>query len=67
MARNDERKSIRCSFCGKPQSLVERFIAGNNAYICDECVRLCSSIIDESLGPAEKSKPALEPKLFLPG
>ena len=66
MARNDERKSIRCSFCGKPQSLVERFIAGNNAYICDECVRLCSSIIDESLGPAEKSKPALEPKLFLP-
>ena len=35
MARNEDRRSIRCSFCGKPQSLVERMIAGNNCYICD--------------------------------
>ena len=47
MARNDEKRSIRCSFCGKPQSLVERMIAGNNSYICDECVRMCASIIGE--------------------
>ncbi len=47
MAKFEENKNIRCSFCGKPQSLVERMIAGNGSYICDECVRLCMSIIDE--------------------
>lgn len=46
MAKNDS-KTLRCSFCGKPQSQVMRLIAGNGAYICDECVRLCMSIIDE--------------------
>ena len=53
MARNEDRRSIRCSFCGKPQSLVEHLIAGNNSYICDECVRMCASIIgEESDAPA---------------
>jgi ATP-dependent Clp protease ATP-binding subunit ClpX len=52
MARNDDRKSIRCSFCGKPQSLVDRLIAGNNSYICDECVRMCASIVCENDAPA---------------
>ena len=47
MARNEDRRSIRCSFCGKPQSLVEHLIAGNNCYICDDCVRMCASIIGE--------------------
>ena len=47
MARNDDRRSIRCSFCGKPQSLVDRMIAGNNCYICDDCVRMCASIVGE--------------------
>ena len=47
MARNDDKRSIRCSFCGKPQSLVDRLIAGNGCYICDDCVRMCASIIGE--------------------
>lgn len=47
MAKNEERRSIRCSFCGKPQSLVNRLIAGNGSYICDECVRMCMSIVDD--------------------
>ena len=47
MARSDDRKSIRCSFCGKPQALVNRLIAGNGSYICDECVRMCMSIVDD--------------------
>ena len=50
MAKNEDRRSIRCSFCGKPQSMVDRLIAGNGSYICDECVRMCASIIDD--GPA---------------
>jgi len=45
MAKND---SIRCSFCGRPQEQVNRMIAGNGSYICDECVRLCMGIIDEN-------------------
>ncbi len=49
MARNEDRRSIRCSFCGKPQSLVDHLIAGNNCYICDDCVRMCASIIGEEL------------------
>lgn len=47
MSKFEENKNIRCSFCGKPQSMVDRLIAGNGSYICDECVRLCMSIIDE--------------------
>ena len=45
--KTDDKKTIRCSFCGKPQSQVNNMIAGNGSYICDECVRLCMGIIDE--------------------
>ncbi len=45
MAKNDDRRTLRCSFCGKPQSQVNRLIAGNGSYICDDCVRMCMSII----------------------
>ena len=51
MAKTDDRRSIRCSFCGKPQSLVNRLIAGNGSYICDECVRMCMSIVDDTPAP----------------
>ena len=51
MAKNEDRRSIRCSFCGKPQSLVDRLIAGNSCYICDDCVRMCASIIDDGAEP----------------
>ena len=47
MASNEGRRSIRCSFCGKPQTLVNRLIAGNGSYICDECIRMCMNIIEE--------------------
>ncbi len=40
-----EDRDIRCSFCGKSQDVVGRMIQGSGAYICDECVRLCSSIL----------------------
>ena len=52
MAKIDDRKSIKCSFCGKTQNQVGRLIAGNGAYICDECVKLCIDIIDvEGISP----------------
>ncbi len=48
MPKNDEHKSIRCSFCGKHQEQVSRIIAGPGAYICNECVHLCLSILEEN-------------------
>ena len=47
MAKDDHSKSIRCSFCGKHQDQVDRIIAGPGAYICNECVRLCTNILDD--------------------
>ncbi|CBH20717.1 ATP-dependent Clp protease ATP-binding subunit ClpX [Acetoanaerobium noterae] len=47
MSRFDEKKQLRCSFCGKSQEQVKRLIAGPNVYICDECVELCQEIIKE--------------------
>ncbi len=57
MGKFDDRRSLRCSFCGKPQSAVNRLIAGNGSYICDECVRMCASIINDDgmLEPASVS------------
>ena len=49
----DGDKRIRCSFCGKPQSQAGQLIAGNDAYICEDCVRLCQSIIGEDFFPEE--------------
>ncbi len=46
MAKNDD-KQLRCSFCGKPQDQVRRLIAGPNVYICNECIELCTEIIEE--------------------
>ena len=42
-----ERKELECSFCGKSQRYLDRLIAGNGSYICDECVRMCMSIIED--------------------
>ncbi|MCR5136401.1 MAG: ATP-dependent Clp protease ATP-binding subunit ClpX [Oscillospiraceae bacterium] len=55
MAKSDDRRSLRCSFCGKPQALVNRLIAGNGSYICDDCVRMCMSIIGERVTEEETS------------
>ncbi len=43
----DDKKTVRCSFCGKHQEQVDRVIAGPGAYICNECVQLCVTILDE--------------------
>jgi ATP-dependent Clp protease ATP-binding subunit ClpX len=47
MAKNDDRKQLKCSFCGKNQDQVKRLIAGPGVYICDECIELCSEIITD--------------------
>ena len=43
----DDKRAIRCSFCGKHQDQVAKIIAGPGAYICNECVHLCMDILDD--------------------
>ena len=52
MAKYDESKNLRCSFCGKLQSQVERMIAGPGVCICNECVELCQSVLDDEPHPS---------------
>ena len=54
MARN-ERKEIRCGFCGRTADEVDRLIAGNGAYICNECVMLCMDIINDDVDDYDES------------
>ncbi len=48
--KQDERNTVKCSFCGKTQDQVKRLIAGpNDIYICNECISLCETIISEEM------------------
>ena len=49
MPKGEKDKMIRCSFCGKKQEEVERIIAGPGVYICDECIKVCTNIIENDL------------------
>lgn len=53
MSRNDNRKELCCSFCGKPASAVHKLIAGPDVYICDECIQVCQSMLQEEFGTAD--------------
>lgn len=55
MSKNQER-IVKCSFCGKPQEVVKKIIAGPGVYICDECIALCQDIIDEEVFEQEEEK-----------
>lgn len=57
MSNNDEVKDgrgVSCSFCGKPQSEARRLIAGPGVYICDECIELCMSILEDEKNLANR-------------
>ena len=59
MANKDDlnrERNIHCSFCGKPQDLAGRLIAGNGVYICDECIELCNAILQEEKAGAKSRK-----------
>lgn len=49
MANKKDDSKLKCSFCGKTQNQVRKLIAGQNVYICDQCIELCSEILDEEL------------------
>ncbi len=56
----EDKKQLRCSFCHKPQDQVRKLIAGPNVYICDECIELCSDIIEEEFQQIEEGKDITE-------
>ena len=66
MAKNDDQKSVRCSFCGKRQEQVSRIIAGPGAYICNECVHLCMSILDDAEDLTEDFSPEIPDSIPTP-
>src|SRR5574344_1743496 len=67
MAKNIDEQVCRCSFCGKPQSQVRKLIAGpNGAYICDECVDICSEIIEEEYDDEVDTKSDFDINLLKP-
>ncbi|HEG9579480.1 TPA: ATP-dependent Clp protease ATP-binding subunit ClpX [Staphylococcus aureus] len=46
---NEDEKNLKCSFCGKDQDQVKKLVAGSGVYICNECIELCSEIVEEEL------------------
>ena len=47
MPKYEDRRQVKCSFCGKAQEQVKRLVAGPGVYICDECITLCNEIIGD--------------------
>lgn len=67
MPNNDDTKDrgICCSFCGKPQDQARRLIAGPGVYICDECIELCMSILEDESNIANRKRNYNEPAAVL--
>ncbi len=62
--RSDDKKKVRCSFCNKSQEQVRKLIAGPNVYICDECIEICSEIVQDEFDnePSDSEINLLKPK-----
>lgn len=54
MKFNEDKGQLKCSFCGKAQEQVKKLVAGPGVYICDECIELCTEIVEEELGHEEE-------------
>ncbi|WP_067727258.1 ATP-dependent protease ATP-binding subunit ClpX [Oceanobacillus damuensis] len=59
---NEEKGQLKCSFCGKSQEQVRKLVAGPGVYICDECIELCTEIVEEELGTEEEMEMEEIPK-----
>ncbi len=61
---NEEKGQLKCSFCGKTQDQVRKLVAGPGVYICDECIELCTEIVEEELGTEEEIEYQEVPKPY---
>lgn len=68
MSNFDDDKTLKCSFCGKPQGRVRKLIAGPGVYICDECIGVCTSILEDELefAPEDRTDQAVIEPAKLP-
>lgn len=57
--KNNDTKQVCCSFCNRTQDQVAKLVAGRDAYICDECIELCSTILTEEMGSKYKNEEKL--------
>ncbi|MBO5200696.1 MAG: ATP-dependent Clp protease ATP-binding subunit ClpX [Clostridia bacterium] len=64
---NNQNNEIRCSFCGQNEHQVNRLIEGPGVYICDECIRFCSTILEpEDMPEAPRRSKKPEQEFILP-
>ena len=61
MSKYDENKQLKCSFCGKPQTQVNRLVAGPGVYICDDCIHICMDILNENIQEEGQQTAASKP------
>lgn len=66
MPKNEDNRTVCCSFCGKAQDEVYRLIAGPGVYICNECVELCSDILEDGTHFSKKRAQDAEGSFVLP-
>ena len=67
MSNNQNRTPTVCSFCGRSENEVDRLIAGNGVFICDECIEVCHSLLLDSDYDVKsgKKKATAPPKDFV--
>jgi ATP-dependent Clp protease ATP-binding subunit ClpX len=56
MSERENRRPMRCSFCGKDQSQVHKLVAGPGVHICDQCINLCREVLEEDTKPAAQKR-----------
>lgn len=66
MAKNDELKNVKCSFCGSTQDRVRKIIAGPGVYICDECIALCNGILERELDEEYEDEEETKERIISP-
>ena len=69
MSEQDDKKQLKCSFCGKAQDEVKRLVAGPNVYICNDCIELCIDILreeEEEYAREKRTYGNAQGKLFVP-
>lgn len=59
--RGSKDRELCCSFCGKPQNEAKKLVAGPGVCICDECIDLCVSILDEEIGESKSKRKGVKP------
>ncbi|GGB03866.1 ATP-dependent Clp protease ATP-binding subunit ClpX [Macrococcus hajekii] len=59
---DEDESNLKCSFCGKDQDQVKKLVAGSGVYICNECIELCSEIVEEELRTTDTEELTEVPK-----